>query len=161
MPNHLSTLGIIHTVISIIAIIAAFVALFRTGRIDPRSSAGRWYVILTILTCLTSFGVMKTGKFTPAHGVSALVLVLTLLALYARRLFGARGPRVETILMTTTLFFSFIPAITETLTRIPISHPIAENPDAAPVKTGYLILLVAFAVGLYFQLRKPKPAAAH
>jgi hypothetical protein len=93
-------------------------------------------VILTILTCLTSFGVMKTNKFTPAHGVSALILVLTLLALYARRLFGARGPRIETILMSSTLFFSFIPAITETLTRLPISHPIAENPDAAPVKTG-------------------------
>lgn len=158
MPNHLSTLGIIHTVISVIALIAAFVALFQSGRIDPRSSAGRWYVILTLLTCFTSFGVMKTGKFTPAHGLSVLVLILLVLAVYARRLFGARGPKLETILMSTTLFFSFIPAITETLTRLPISHPIAENPDAAPVKTGYLILVVAFAVGLYFQLRKPKPS---
>jgi len=156
MPNHLSTLGIIHTVISVIAIIAGFVALFQSGRIDPRSSAGRWYVILTVLTCLTSFGVMKTGKLTPAHGLSVLVL----LAIYARRLFGARGPKIETILMSATLFFSFIPAITETLTRLPISHPIAESPDAGPVKTGYLILLIAFVVGLYFQLRKRKPAPA-
>ena len=160
MPNHLSTLGIIHTVISILALILAFVAIFRTGYIDPRTSAGRWYVILTALTCLTSFGVMKTGKLTPAHGLSVLVLLLLLLAIYARRLFGARGQKVEIILMSATLFFSFIPAITETLTRLPIAHPIAESPDAAPVKTGFLILLVAFAVGLYFQLRKPKPKAA-
>lgn len=161
MPNHLSTLGIIHTIISVLAIIAAFVALFQSGRIDPRSSTGRWYVILTILTCLTSFGVMKTGKLTPAHGLSVLVLLLILLAIYARRLFGARGSKVETILMSATLFFSFIPAITETLTRLPISHPIAESPDASPVKTGYLILLIAFAVGLYLQLRKSKPANSH
>lgn len=161
MPNHLSTLGIIHTVISILAIIAGFVALFRSGRIDPRSSAGRWYVILTILTCLTSFGVMKTGKLTPAHGLSVLVLMLLGLAIYARRLFGARGPKVETILMSATLFFSFIPAITETLTRVPLSHPIADSPDAPIIKTGYLILLLLFAIGLFLQLRKPKPAAGH
>lgn len=156
MPNRLSTLGIIHTAISVIAIIFAFVAIFQTGRIDPRTAAGRWYVILTILTCLTSFGVMKTGQFTPAHGLSVLVLILLAIALYSRRWFGSRGATVETILMSSTLFFSFIPAITETLTRIPISHPIAGNQDAAPVKTGYLILLIVFIVGLFLQLRKSK-----
>ncbi|HXB07018.1 MAG TPA: hypothetical protein VNW04_07880 [Puia sp.] len=157
MPNHLSTLGIIHTIISILAIIVAFIALFRFGIIDPRTSAGRWYVILTALTCLTAFGIMKTGKLTPGHGLSALVLLLLVLGIYARRLFGARGQKTGIILLSTTLFLSFIPAITETLTRIPISHPIAESPDASVVKTSYLVLLVVFAVGLYFQLRKPKP----
>ncbi|HEY4111990.1 hypothetical protein [Puia sp.] len=160
MPNHLSTLGIIHTVISILAIIAAFVALFQSGRIDPRSSAGRWYVILTFFTCLTSFGIRKTGQFGPPHVVSALVLVLLALGIYAHRLFGARGPKTETILMSTTLFFSFIPAITETLTRVPLSHPIAESQDAPIVKQCYLGLLLLFAIGLFLQLRKPKPATA-
>jgi len=165
MPNHLSSLGIVHTIISILAIIAAIIALFRTGRIDPRTGSGKGYIVLTILTCLTSFGVMKTGHFTPAHGLSVIVLLLLLPAIYARRLFGAnkstRGERIETILMTTTLFLSFIPAITETLTRLPISHPIAESPDASIVKMSYLGLTVLFIIGLILQLRKPKASIVH
>ncbi|HEY4337270.1 MAG TPA: hypothetical protein VGM89_15270 [Puia sp.] len=160
MPNPLSTLGIIHTIISILAIIFAFVALSRSGRIDPRSSSGRWYVILTILTCLTSFGVMKTGHLSPAHSLSVLVLLLLPLAIYARRLFGSRGASIETILLSATLFFSFIPAITETLTRVPLSHPVADNQDAPILKICYLVLLLLFAIGLFLQLRKPKPAPA-
>jgi len=160
MPNPLSFLGIIHTIISVVAIIAAFVAIFQTGRIDPRSSSGRWYVIGTILSCLTSFGIMKTGHLSPAHGLSVLVLLLLPLALYARRLFGSRGASIETIVMSATLFFSFIPAITETLTRVPVSHPIAENQDDPILKTCFLVLLLLFAIGLFFQLRKPKPAPA-
>jgi uncharacterized membrane protein len=158
MPNHLSNLGIFHTAISILAIIVAIIALFRTGRIDPRATLGRWYIVLTIITCLTSFGIMKTGHFTPAHGLSVLVLMLLPLAIYSRRLFGARGGKVEIILMSTTLFLSFIPAITETLTRLPVSHPIAESPDAAVLKMSYLGLTLLFAIGLFLQLRKPRPA---
>jgi uncharacterized membrane protein len=160
MPHPLSIIGIIHTIISIIAIIFAFVALFQTGRIDPRSSSGRWYIIMTILSCLTSFGVMKTGHLSPAHSLSVLVLLLLPLAIYARRLFGSRGPNIETILMSATLFFSFIPAITETLTRVPFSNPVAENQDAPILKTCYLVLLLLFVIGLFFQLRKPKPKPA-
>lgn len=160
MPNPLSTIGIIHTVISVVAIIAAFVAISQTGRIDPRSSSGRWYVIGTILSCLTSFGVMKTGHLSPAHSLSVLVLLILPPALYARRLFGSRGPNIETILMSATLFFSFIPAITETLTRVPLSRPIAENQDAPILKMCYLVLLLLFAIGLFLQLRKPKPVPA-
>lgn len=161
MPNHLSNLGIFHTVISILALIVAIAALFRDGVINPRSGLGKWYIFLTIVTCLTSFGIMKTGHFTPAHGLSVLVLMLLTLGIYARRLFGARGGKVEIILMSTTLFLSFIPAITETLTRIPISHPIAENQDASVVKMSDLGLLVVFAIGLFFQLRKRRPAPVH
>jgi len=101
---------------------------------------------------------MRSGHLSPAHGLSVLVLLLLLPATYARRLFGARGPRVETILMSATLFFSFIPAVTETLTRVPFSRPIAANQDAPVLKMVYLGLLVLFTVGLFFQLRKPKPA---
>jgi hypothetical protein len=129
-------------------------------RIDPRIPSGRWYVIGTVLSCLTSFAVMKTGHLSPAHGLSVLVLILIPLALYSRRLFGARGPKLETILMSSTLLFSFIPAVTETLTRVPLSHPVAENQDAPVLKICYLCLLILFSIGLFLQLRKPQPAAA-
>src|SRR5882757_7310913 len=99
MPNHLSPLGIFHTIISILAIIVAFIALARDGKIDPRNGLGKWYVGLTVVTCLTSFGIMKTGHFTPAHTLSILVLILLPIAIYARsiRFLGTAGEKVETI----------------------------------------------------------------
>ena len=152
MPNHLTPLGIVHTVISILALIAGIIALFRAGKIDPKSTAGKWYVILTILTCLTSFGIMKTGHFTPAHGLSVLVLLLLPPGIYAPRLFGRRGETVQIIVMSLTLMLSFVPAITETLTRLPIASPIAANPDASIVKMSNLGLFVIFLLGLIYQL---------
>lgn len=155
MP-HLTTLGIIHTIISIFAVIFALVALFRDGVINPRNSLGKWYVWLTIASCLTSFGIMKTGHISPAHGLSVLVLILVALGVYASRFFGIRSARAEIIIMTLTLYFSFIPAVTETLTRVPVSHPVAGNQDAPVLKTVYLVLTIIFAVGIFFQLRKQR-----
>ncbi|MBS1660497.1 MAG: hypothetical protein JST68_05545 [Bacteroidetes bacterium] len=153
---HLTSLGIVHTIISIFAVIAALIALFREGVIAPRTSLGSWYIGLTIASCLTSFGIMKTGHFSVAHAVSVLVLVIIVVALLARRLFGKSGERAEIICMTLTLYFSFIPAVTETLTRVPVSQPIAENQDAPILKTIYLALTVIFAIGIFLQLRKQR-----
>jgi hypothetical protein len=154
MPNHLTPLGIFHTAISILALIAGLIALFRAGRIDPRATTGKWYVWLTILTCLTSFGIMKTGHLTPAHGLSLLVLLLLLVGIFATRWFGPRGAWVQVLLMTITLMLSFLPAITETLTRLPIADPIAAGPDASVIKMSNLALLVVFGIGIFFQLYK-------
>jgi uncharacterized membrane protein len=159
MPNHLSPLGIIHTVISILALIVAFIALFRDGKINPGNTVGKWYVALTVLTCLTSFGIMKTGHFTPAHGLSVLVLLLLPLGIYAHRLFKTRGEKIQIIVMTTTLMLSFIPAITETLTRLPVSGPIAAGPDASVVKMSLLGLVIIAIVGIFYQLRKSRPTS--
>jgi len=153
MPNHLSLLGIFHTVISILALLVAIIALFRDGRIDPRNATGKWYIALTVVTCLTSFGIMKTGHLTPAHGLSVLVLVLLLLGIYARRLFGGRL-WIEVLLMTLTLMLSFIPAITETLTRLPLDNPIAPSPDASVIKMSNIGLLLVFGLGIFYQLYK-------
>ena len=161
MPNHLTPLGIFHTVISILAIIVALIALFHDGKIDPANSLGKWYIALTVVTCLTSFGIMKTGHFTPAHGLSVLVLVILLIGIYARRIFGRYGNGAQIVAMTATLMLSLVPAITETLTRLPISSPIAAGPDAPVVKMSNGVLLLVFLLFLslqLFKLRKTKRA---
>jgi hypothetical protein len=154
MPNHLSTLGIIHTAISILALIAGFIALFRDGKIKPAGTAGKWYVILTVLTCLTAYGLLKNGKITPGIVLATVVLILLLIGGYAHRFFGASGEKVQVICMSMSLMLSFIPAITESLTRLPISSPIAASPDTPVVEMCYLGLLIVFVIGLTYQLRK-------
>ena len=58
------------------------------------------------------------------------------------------------VAMTVTLMLSFVPAITETLTRLPISNPIAASQDAPVVKMSNGILLLVFLLLLAFQLIK-------
>jgi uncharacterized membrane protein len=155
MPNHLSVIGIIHTVISVIAVGFAVFALVKDGRIDPKNAAGKWYIGLTLFACFSSFLVMKTGHFSGAHGLSVLVLTLLPIAIYAKnlRIFGGKAEYVQVVLMSATLFFSMIPAIVETLTRVPISSPIAASDQSPVIKIGLIILTTLYLVGIIYQIR--------
>jgi uncharacterized membrane protein len=156
MPNHLSVLGIIHTAISILAVLAGVIALIKDGVIAPKGSFGKWYVILTVLTCVTGFPIMRTGHLGPAHTLTIIVLVLLPMGVYAKslRVFGKRWYYAQIILMSTTLFLSFVPAVNESLTRLPISHPLAASPDDPLVKMGLLVILVLYFAGVLYQILK-------
>jgi len=154
MPNHLSILGIIHTAISIIAVLAAFYALFRDGKIDPANSRGRSYIWLTAITCLTALPIMKTGHLTAGHYVAVVVLVLLPIGVYAGRIFGKASAYAQVIIMSTTLFLSLIPSIVETLTRVPLSKPLAADPNAPIIQNGLMGLLIMYVAGVIYQLVK-------
>jgi len=156
MPNHLSTLGIIHTAISVLALIIAIFALFRYGKIDPATGAGKLYILLTVLTCITGFPIMKTGHLTPGHYLAIIILVLLPLGVYVRslRIFGKLAGYVQVIFLSTTVFLSCIPAVVETLTRLPISHPLANDPNAPILQKALGAVLLVYVVGVIYQLVK-------
>ncbi len=155
-PNHLSVLGIIHTAISVIALLVAFYALFRSGQLDPATGPGKLYIWLTVLTCVTAFPIMKTGHFTPGHYVAITILILLPLGMYAKslRIFGKLADYVQIIFLSTTLFLSLIPTIVETLTRLPISHPLADGPNAPIIQNGLTALALLYFIGVIYQLVK-------
>lgn len=157
-PNHLSILGIIHTAISVIALLVAFYALYLHGKLDPKSGPGRLYILLTVITCVTGFPIMKTGHFTPGHYVAIIILLLLPLGVYVRslRIFGKYAEYVQIIFLSSTLFLSCVPAIVETLTRLPISHPIADGPNAPILQNGLTVLFVFYLLGVIYQLVKLK-----
>ncbi len=157
-PNHLSVLGIIHTIISVIALVLGLIALLTNGRIDPASSLGRWYVWLTVITCITGFPIMKTGHLTGGHYLGVLIIVLLPIGIYAHRIFGRAAVYVQAIVMSTTLFLSFIPAIIETLTRLPISHPLAWGPADPIIQKAISALLLVYVIGVLYQVIKLRSA---
>ena len=160
MPNHLSILGIIHTAISVFALFAAVVALLRYGKIAPLTNAGRAYILLTIITCLTSLPIMKTGHFTVAHGVAIIILILIPIGVYVKSLkfLGKSADYIQIVALSTTIFLSCIPAIVETLTRLPIAQPIATGPNDPIIQTGLKILMGFYLVGVIYQLIKLRSA---
>lgn len=156
MPNHLSPLGIFHTAISVLAVLFALYALIRYGKIDPATGNGKLYIILTAIGCLTAFPIMKTGHLSAGHGLAVIVLLLLPMGVYAKsiRFFGKGAEYIQTIVMSSTLFFSMIPAIIETLTRLPISHPLAADPNDPVAKMGLLILVTLYIAGVLYQIVK-------
>lgn len=158
MPNHLSTLGIVHTAISILAIGAAVIALPRYGKIDPKTNPGKWYIILTILTCLTALPIMRTGHPTAGHPLAIMILVLLPIGIYAKAIPGLKkiADYTQTITLSLTLFLSMVPATVETLTRVPLSGPIAVSDQDPIVKTTLGIIFVIFLVGVIYQVLKIK-----
>ncbi len=156
MSHHLSTLGIIHTIISIVPLILAAICLVRYGLIDPATVPGKWYVWLTVITCVTGFPIMATGHIGPPHYLTILVILLLPLGVYALRVrwFGAKGRHVQAVVMSFTLFLSLIPAVTETLTRVPLSQPLASGPADSVITNIISLLFLVFLAGAVYQVIK-------
>lgn len=151
---HLTTLGYIHTIIGVLALIPAFISLFSFGVIAPQKRTGKIYMLLTVLACLTSFPIMRSGHLSAGHFLAIMILVMLPLAYYAPsiKLFGQKWQYIQVVLMSLTLFFSLIPAFVETLTRVPLGHPFAAGQEDPALKSVLGVLALIFVVGICYQL---------
>ena len=152
----LTSLGVVHTVISLVAVGAAVVAFSRNGRIETGNRLGQLYIWTTVITCLTAFGIFQHGGFGKPHALGVLTLIVLAIAITANRtrLFGAWSRSVEVVSYTVTFFFHMIPGITETSTRLPLGDPLLPNADAPELKvaTGFMLLVLLVAAG--YQVRR-------
>jgi len=150
----LTSLGTIHTAISLVALAAGFSALARSGLIGWHSRQGRVYVGATLLTCLTGFGIFTRGGFNEAHMLGVVTLLTLGVAwMAARRRLGGRSPYIETVALSLTLYFHFIPGITETSLRLPAGAPLAASTEEPWLKAVVGALFVVFLVGAWLQVR--------
>lgn len=154
--SSLSTLGIVHTLISLIAVGAAVASFATHGRVLPDRRTGRIYIAFTVLSCLTSLGIFAHGGFGKPHALAVITLVTLLVATLAQRvsLFGHAAPAVETVAFSATFLFHLIPAATETLTRLPREAPLFDNADAPGLQALIGSLFLCFLAGSWFQLRR-------
>ena len=152
----LTSLGTLHTAISLLALLAGAVALWRDKEINSRTVLGQVFLGATILSCVSGFGIFQRGGFGNPHILGVITLVVIAIALLAERaaLFGALSRYVATVGYSMTFFFHFIPGTVETLTRLPAGAPYLANPDdpkAQPI-IGFFFLL--FLVGATLQVRR-------
>lgn len=165
----LTSLGTVHTAISLVAVFAGLLALFRYKEITLRSGLGQVFVWTTALTCLTGFGIFQHGGFGKPHALGILTLVALAVGALAGRgaLFGQASRYVEAIAFSASFLFHWIPAFTETLTRLPLGSPLLPNAEAPELKAITGVLLVLYLIGVGLQIRRlrggslsPAPARA-
>ncbi len=148
----ISSLGWLHTLGSLPAIPLAIVMLFRHGRIVPTTRAGLAYFGFMLLGVLTVFPIAHQAVSTV---IAAVTLVALLVGFGVSRWASATrwGPYVETVALSLSVFLLFLPAVSETLRRLPAGDPIAKS-MTDPLLVGVQgALLLALVIGVPLQLR--------
>ncbi|WP_342089356.1 hypothetical protein [Dyadobacter sp. OTU695] len=152
----LSYLGIFHTIIGIVAIIAAVVSLIRNAKIDLSRLSGKIYFYGTLVASLTALGLSSVKGVNPGHILALLIVILISVAyfLYLKKPGRRRSRFVENFFLSLSFFLSLLPTVNETFTRIPVGHPLATGPQDPLIAKTLLLLLVLFIVGSILQFRK-------
>jgi hypothetical protein len=147
----ISSIGWIHTLGSLPAIPLAIYMFVRHGRIAPRTPAGKAYFVAMLVGASTAFLVAHEPV---SYVIAALTLGLLFVGYVAHRVrsIGRAATYVETIALSLTAFLLMLPAVTETLRRVPDGHPLAPSLDSPLLVGAQASLLLALVVGVTAQV---------
>jgi hypothetical protein len=153
MTHALSTLGVIHTAVSLVPVLAGLYGFIRHRGIDPATRSGKAYLVGLVLSVATSFTVSSTGGLNPGHAFGVIVLLAAFGGVLAGRLqfLGRARPYLATFGLSFSFLLSLVPGVNETLTRVPLSHPIAAAPLAPVILQTLLGCAVVFVLGFAAQ----------
>lgn len=149
----LTSLGIVHTAISLAALGSGIWALTRDKEISTHNPLGRTYLVTTFLTAATALGIFQHGGFGPPHALA----ILTILALAAgcvaafTGVLGRWSRYAQALCFSTTVLFHLIPGFTESLTRLPPGQPVLPGADAPEFGPIYGTLFVLYLIGMALQ----------
>lgn len=148
-------LGWFHTALGIIALLSGAVTLTKYKEITFSTWSGQVYLAATLLTAGTALGIFQHGFFGPGHALAVMTFLALVVGTVAARtqLFGKLSRYVQAISFSGTLLFHCIPAITDGLLRLPVGDPVLTSIEDPILKMCYLALLIAYLVGITFQLR--------
>lgn len=147
----ITPLGWVHTLGSLPAIPVALYMFGRYGRIEPRSPAGRVYLVSMVVGAVTAYLVAKD----PVAYVIASLTLLSLFVGYTAMRVGALGSAaryIETISLSFSALLLMVPTVTETLTRVPNGNPLAKGIDSPLVLGAQGLVFAVFVVGLIVQM---------
>ena len=155
----ITTFTLIHTLISLVAIVAGLVivgGLMAGQRLDGWTGL---FLVTTILTNVTGFFIppFLTDKFLPSHAIGILSLILlaiACLALYSQNLSGMwRWVYVVTALVS--LYLNTFVLVIQSFLKIPALSAMAPgNPPSGPVFGAVQLIVLAFFAFMTFRAVK-------
>jgi hypothetical protein len=152
---------IIHTLISLIAIVTGLVVVFGMlagNRVDGWT---KWFLISAVLTTVTGFFFPFDG-FTPAIGlgiISLPFLALTIFARYRKNLAGA-WRWIYVVGAVICLYFNLFVLVVQSFEKIPALHSLAPTQTESPFKLAQLVVLTISALLCIVAVIRFRPAPA-
>jgi hypothetical protein len=157
----LSAYTIIHVIISLIAIVAGFIAVVEMIAGKPLGGWNTIFLWTTIATSVTGFGFPITGV-TPGIVVGVISLVIlaaALLALYGRRLTGS-WRWIYVVCAIAALELNVFVLIVQSFQKIEVLKALAPTQSEPPFQIVQGVALLVFIGLAIAALRKFRPLAA-
>jgi len=154
MPEIIA-IGWFHIAMGIVALGSGGYTLAKFKEISLQTRSGQIYLVTTLITAATAFGIFQHGEFGPGHMLAVLTLIALAVGMVAatRKPFGKWHRQVRAVCFSATLFFHSVPAVTDGLLRLPPGDPVLSSIEDPLLGMCYLGLLVLFLVGVSLQLR--------
>jgi len=152
---------IIHTLISLIAIVTGLVVLFGMIADKRLDSWTKWFLITAVATTVTGF-LFPFHRLTPAVGlgmISIPFLAITIFARYSKHLAGA-WRWIYVIGAVICLYFNLFVLVVQLFEKVPALHAMAPTQTESPFKLTQLIVLATFILlGIVAVIRfHPEPS---
>jgi hypothetical protein len=150
----------VHTAISLIAIalgVPLLMAMFRS-RFPAQLNAA--FLGFTILTSVTGFffPIVKVGPPHIVGVISLVVLAVSLVALYGRRLAGKwRGIYIGTAIFA--LYMNVFVLVAQIFAKVPPAHALAPTGTEPPFGIAQGVVLIVFVILGVRALRRPRVVA--
>lgn len=151
-----TAVGVMHVAFSLGAVVYGVLALLRNGMISSDEQFGQFYLVATMLTCMTAFGLFRHAGLTTGHWLALLTLAMVFGAAVVgkSKILGGASLYVETIGYSATLLFHLISGAAEIATRLPLGAPLASSPLAPGLLmfNGALVLLFVLISALQVRM---------
>ena len=155
----MSTLVLVHVVISLIAIVAGLVVMFKMLGSERVPGLTAVFLLLTILTNVTGFFIppFLQDKFLPSHAIGILSLVLLAIACFG--LYGQKASGmwrwVYVVTALASLYLNSFVLVIQSFLKIPVLHEIAPGaPPSGPVFAVVQLIVLAFFAYMTFRAVK-------
>jgi hypothetical protein len=157
-----TTLTLVHVVISLIGIFSGFVVAFGLLTAKMLDSWTRVFLVSTVLTSVSGF-FFPFHKFLPSHGVGILSLVVLALAIAARYMFHLAGGWRRTYVITAmiALYLNVFVLVVQLFEKIPALKELAPTQSEPPFKFSQLAVLALFVLLTILAAIKFRTEAVH
>jgi len=151
----MTTLTLVHVVLSLVGILSGFVVVF--GLIAAKQLKG-WtalFLSTTVATSLTGF-LFPFHKLLASHVVgivSLVVLALAILARYARHLSGA-WRWIYAVNVVVALYLNFFVFVAQAFQKVPVLKAIAPTQSEAPFVVTQLVVMALFVMLGIFAVKR-------
>lgn len=152
----LQTFTLIHTAISLVALVAGIALLFGMAAGRALTGLASFTILMLVLTSATGFG-FPFEKFLPSHAVGILSLLSLAVTIWARR---AGRVAAYAISLTVAVYLDAFVAVVQAFLKLPALNAIAPTQQSPGFVVAQAVLLVAFVALGFAALRGLRRAPA-
>ena len=149
--THLSTLTLIHVIISLIGIVAGLAVVFGFLKSGKPGMMNTIFLLFTILTDVTGYIFFPFHGVTPGIILGAISLVVLTVALVALM---KKWTSLYIITATLAEFFNVLVLIAQSFMKIHALHKFAPKGNEPIVGITQLVVLIGFIVLMVVAIRK-------